>query len=69
MTHVSQFILAPSVERVLADLHQLAEEDLPDLGEAPAGGLHQRLEDGADVRLDAVPQERLRLGQHQSWRG
>lgn len=66
MTHVSQFLFASSVERVLADLHQLPEKNLPDLGEASAGGLHQGLQDGADVGLDAGPQELLRLGQHQS---
>ncbi len=66
MTHVSQFFFAPSVERVLTDLHQLSEEDVPDLGETSAGGLHQGLQDGADVGLDAVPQELLCLGQHQS---
>lgn len=66
-THLSQFVLAPSVERVLADLHQLSEEDVSDLGEASAGGLHQGLQDGADVGLDAAPQELLCPGQHQSY--
>lgn len=53
MTHISQFFFAPSVERVLADLHQLPEENVPDLGETSAGGLHQGLQDGADVGLDS----------------
>lgn len=53
MTHISQFFFAPSVQRVLADLHQLPEENVPDLGKTSAGGLHQGLQDGADVGLDA----------------
>uniref|UniRef100_A0AAQ5ZWM5 Copper transport protein n=1 Tax=Amphiprion ocellaris TaxID=80972 RepID=A0AAQ5ZWM5_AMPOC len=47
----------------------LPEEDVPDLGEAPAGGLHQGLQDGADVRLDAGPEELLGFGQDQSCAG
>lgn len=66
-THLPQFVLAPSVECVLADLHQLSEEDVSDLGEASAGGLHQGFQDGADVGLDAAPKELLCPGQHQSY--
>lgn len=54
-THVSQFVFAPSVERVLADLHHLPEEHVPDLREPSAGGLHQGLQDGAGVRLHVRP--------------
>ncbi len=69
MTHVSQFFFAPSVERVLTDLHQLSEEDVPDLGETSAGGLHQGLQDGADVGLDAHLQQLLRLVENRRCEG
>lgn len=63
--HLSQLLFAPSVQGVLADLHHLLEEGVPDLGEAPAGGLHQGLQDGADVGLDAGAEELLGLRRHQ----
>lgn len=68
VTHVSQFFFASSIQGVLADLHQLPEENLSDLGETSAGGLHQGLQDGADVGLDAGPQELFGFWQHQSCR-
>lgn len=66
MTHVSQILLALSVDRVLADLHQLLEENVPDLRETSAGGLHKGIQNGVDVGLDVGPEELFRLGQHQS---
>lgn len=66
MTHLAQLLLASSIQRVLADLHQLLEEDVSDLGEASAGGLHQGLQDGADVGLHAAAEELLGFGQHHS---
>lgn len=66
MTHISQFFFVSPVKQVLVDLHQLPEENIPDLGEASAGGLHQGLQDGVDVGLDTCPQELLRLGQYES---
>lgn len=68
MTHVSQFVFASPVECVLADIHHLFKENVPDLRETATGGLHKSLQDGADVRLHAVSQELLGLGQHQSWK-
>lgn len=47
-----------------AQLQQLPGEEVPRLGEASAGGLHQSLQDGADVGLDADLQQLLRLGEH-----
>lgn len=68
MTHLSQFLFATSIQGVLADLHELLKEHVSNLREATAGGLHQRLQDGVDVGLDAGPEELLRFGENQSCR-
>lgn len=43
MTHISQFFFASSIEWVLAEFHQLLEENIPDLRETSAGGLHKSI--------------------------
>lgn len=63
-TNLSHFFFAPSVEWVLAYLHHLPEENIPDLGKTSAGGVHQRLQNGVDVGLDVGPQDLLCFWQH-----
>lgn len=71
--YLCNHLLGALVDRVLAQVHQLSEEQVPDLGEASAGRLHQSVQDGADVGLDADLQQLLSLGEHHSctagWRG
>lgn len=64
ITDLSHFFFAPAIERVLADLHHLPEENIPDLSKSSAGGLHQGLQDRVDVGLDVGPQDLLCLRQH-----
>ena len=66
-THLCHRLLGALIDGVLAHVHQLPEEDVPDLREASAGRFHQRLQDGADVGLDAHLQQLVRLGQHHAW--
>lgn len=69
VSHLAQLLLAPLVDGVLVHLHDLAEEDLAHLGEAPAGGAHQSVQDGGDVGLDVAFHTLLRLGHHEGCRG
>lgn len=52
-SHLPQLLLAAVVEKVLAHVHQLTEEDVAHLKEAAASGLHQGVQDRVDIRLDA----------------
>lgn len=55
LSHLSQFLFAAVVHRVLADLHQLTEQDVPHFREPSACGLHEGLQDGVDVGLNLAP--------------
>lgn len=52
-SHLSQLLFAAAVQQVLAHFHQLSKENITHLKETSAGGFHQGLKDGADIRLDA----------------
>lgn len=65
--HLRHRLLGALVEGVLAHVHQLPEEDVTHLKEASAGGLHQGVQDGADVGLDANLQQLLSFVENHSW--
>lgn len=52
-SHLCDGLLRASVHCVFAHFHQLFEEQIADLGEASAGRLHESVQYGADVGLDA----------------
>lgn len=68
LPHLSQFLLAAFVHCVLADLHQLTEEDVPHFRESSAGGLHEGLQDGVDVRLNLASHKLFDTRQHQCFK-
>lgn len=59
--HLCHSLLGAVIEGVLAHVYQLSEEHITDLREATAGRLHQGVQDGADVGLDAHLQQLLCL--------
>lgn len=61
--HLCHGLFGALIEGVLAHVYQLSEEHVADLREAPAGRLHQGVQDGADVWLDAYLQQLLSLGE------
>lgn len=53
------------INSVLADVHQLTEQNLPDLRESLAHRVHQSFEDGGDVGLHIAPKNLLCTCKHQ----
>ncbi len=68
LPHLSQFLTAAIVHCVLADLHQLTEEDVSHFRESSAGGLHEGLQDGVDVGLNLASHKLFNTGQHRRFK-
>lgn len=64
VSYLCYALLAAVIKGVLAHVNQLSEKHLADLREPSAGWLHQGVQNGVDVGLDADLQQLLSFGEN-----